>query len=355
MKNSAKCRFKYSLELSFKIEKIKKLKKATSLGGVIFNSPLILAPMSQITSAPFRLLMEDLGSGGSISELTSSNGIFYNSARTKDMLNVDPREECVGIQLFGEKSHNLMTAALLAQEKGAKFIDINMGCPVKKVVSKGSGSALIRKPLELYDFLSPIKKALIIPLSIKIRLGHSEKEITASEVVKVANDIGIEFVTIHGRTTVQLYQGKANWELIENIAKNSFIPIIGNGDLNTKESIADRMKITNCKALMIGRGACKNPFIFLEGLAEINNMTDKFTFSGSDMLEVIDAFSYYSDELVSEEKIKIIQLKKFIVGYTSSFPYASELRNKIFALKKIDEIKSIAKNYFSSLPVLNTK
>ncbi|MBF0363209.1 MAG: tRNA-dihydrouridine synthase [Oligoflexia bacterium] len=349
-------KFKYSTQLSSKIERIKSFKKPTVVGGVTFNSPLILAPMSQITTAAFRLLMEDLGSGGSISELTSSNGIFYNSTRTLDMLYIDPREECVGIQLFGEKSQNIVSAALLAQQSGAKFVDINMGCPVRKVVSKGAGSALIRKPQELYNFLYPIKKALAIPLSIKIRLGYSEKEITCFDVVKVAADAGINFVTIHGRTTVQLYKGTANWNLIEEVAEkfSGVIPIIGNGDLNSGAKIAERMKITNCQALMIGRSASKNPFIFLDGISSIYHSENTF-FSGADMLEIIDAFIYYLSGIVSEEKIRIVQLKKFVVGYASSFPYASELRNKIFALKSIDEIKALSCSYFSSLPVLNTK
>ena len=279
----------FSPQLQKKIDLLKLKRRPTKLGRIDFASPLILAPMAGICTIPFRLLMEDLGAGGTVSELVSCHGINHGNDRTLSMLKIDPREENVGLQLFGEDPESMAKAAKVAQEYNPKFIDINMGCPVRKVVTKGGGSALLKEPQELIPYLKAIKEVLHIPLSIKIRTGWDDDSINADEVVKIANDLGIEWVAIHGRTRAQSYAGHANWDYIEELTQNSPLPLIGNGDLHQAYQVKERLEKTHCKALMIARGSLRNPFIFLESYIE----NEEIAFNGADYFEVIQRLNQY--------------------------------------------------------------
>ena len=230
--------------LQKKIDELKNRRPKIKLGSIPFDSPLLLAPMSAICSSPFRLLMEDLGAGGTVSELISCHGINYGNEKTRQMLRIDSREKNIGIQLFGEEKEAMARAALGAQEFEPGFIDINMGCPVRKVVKKGGGSALMRDTESLGGFFSSMKKVLEIPLTIKIRTGWDDDSINASEVIHIAKEEGVEFVAVHGRTRTQGYKGHANWDLLETLATTSPLPIIGNGDLHSAHSVKKRMLAT---------------------------------------------------------------------------------------------------------------
>ena len=243
---------KFSESLQSKIDHLKARRTPVQLGSVKFDSPLLLAPMSAICNAPYRLLMEDLGAGGTVSELISCHGINYGNDRTRHMLKIDPLEKNIGLQLFGEDPVAMGNAAKVAEEFSPKFIDINMGCPVRKVVTKGGGSALLKEPKKLGEMFSQVKKSINVPLTIKIRTGWDSDSINAPEVIRIAKEEGVEFVAIHGRTRVQQYTGQANWELLEHIAEISPLPIIGNGDLHTAEATLERLKNTRCQALMLG-------------------------------------------------------------------------------------------------------
>ncbi|MCR9203529.1 MAG: tRNA-dihydrouridine synthase family protein, partial [Halobacteriovoraceae bacterium] len=223
----------FSPELQTKIEALKGRRTPLKLGGVNFDSPLLLAPMSAICHFPFRLLMQELGAGGTVSELISCHGINYGNEKTKQMLKIHPREKNVGIQLFGEDQLSMAKAAATAQEYKPDFIDINMGCPVRKVVSKGGGSALMKDTKKLAGFFKEMRNAIEVPLTIKIRTGWDQDSINALEVVNIAEGEGVEFVAVHGRTRTQQYKGKADWDLLENIASVAPLPIIGNGDLHS--------------------------------------------------------------------------------------------------------------------------
>lgn len=334
-----------NLKLQIQQKKLTTIK----LGGKFLPSPLMLAPLAGISGAAWRLLMEDLGAGATVSELISGNGVSYQNKRTIEMMYIDKREQNVGIQLFGERPLALAESALLAQELGAKFIDINMGCPVRKVVKKGSGAALLRRPQELYSFLEPVKKVLKIPLTIKIRLGWSASEITAAEVIRVASDLGIEWVTVHGRTVTQQYSGHANWELIEELAQNSSIPIIGNGDLHTPQDVWARLNQSKCSGLMLGRGPLKNPFLFLEGISSEGILSDCLSSNDSSLEVVLGAptsssrlfqlrdywwvikrLHKYLNETVEREAAVIVQLKKFIVWFSSGIEGAANFRGQVW-------------------------
>lgn len=338
---------RFSPDLQAKIDDLKSLRSPIKLGNVDFSSPLLLAPMAGICTPPFRLLMEDLGAGGTVSELISCHGINYENKRTLEMLKIDEREQNVGIQLFGEDPDAMAKAAKVALKSRPKFIDINMGCPVRKVVCKGGGSALMKNIETLGPFFSTVKKAIDVPLTIKIRTGWEADDINADKIEKIARDEGIEWVAIHGRTRAQQYTGLANWDYIEWFADNSKLPIIGNGDLHQPQIVQKRLTQTSCKALMIARGCLRNPFIFIESLIE--NQSGSSIFKGRDYWEVIQRLYDYTCDTYTEERTRLVQLRKLIVWFAAGFPTSSKFRSEMFGSKTLDEAMIFSENYFLSL------
>ncbi len=336
----------FSSELQAKIDLLKSRREPIQLGNVHFDSPLILAPMSSICTAPFRLLMEDLGAGGTVSELISCHGINYKNTRTLEMLKIDPNEKNIGLQLFGEGADAMAEAAKVAQDFGPKFIDINMGCPVKKVVGTGAGSSLLKDPTALPELFSKVKKAIDVPLTIKIRLGWDSDSINALEVIHIAKEEGVEFVAIHGRTRAQQYTGNANWDLLESIGKKAPLDIIGNGDLHTTNFTREKMKTTNCQALMLGRGPLRNPFLFLEAYM---NADDEIFFTPKDYLEVITRLIDYSSNYAATDRTLLVSIRKHLIWMAAGFSNVSQFRDLIFKTPDLQETLKFAEDYFLSL------
>ena len=337
----------FSPTLDAKIKALKLKREKIQLGNISFESPLLLAPMASICNPPFRLLMEDLGAGGTVSELISASGINYGNEKTLQMLKIDEREKNVGIQLFGEEAEAMARAAKEVAKRNPKFIDINMGCPVRKVVTKGGGSALLKDLEKLAPFLAEIKKSLDIPLTIKIRTGWDNDDINADKIAKIALNEGIEWVAIHGRTRAQQYTGLADWEYIEMLAKEATLPIIGNGDLHQAHQVKERMNKTKCDALMIARGCLRNPFIFLEAYAD--NNSNESLFQGSDYTEIINRLYQYTTDTFSNERTRLIQMRKLIVWFAAGFPGASKFRNTMFTCKDLDASMKYSDDFFTGL------
>lgn len=336
----------FSRELQSKIDRLKARRTPIRLGSVNFDSPLILAPMSSICTAPFRLLMEDLGAGGTVSELISCHGINYKNVRTREMLKIDPREKNIGLQLFGEGARAMADAAIVASEFNPKFIDINMGCPVKKVVGTGAGSSLLKDPSILPELFSTVRKAINVPLTIKIRLGWDAESINALEIIHIAKEEGIEFVAIHGRTRAQQYTGHANWELIEEFAKKSPLDLIGNGDLHTEKLIKERLEVTKCPALMLGRGPLRNPFLFLEAY---KTPEDNIEFTSIDHYEVLEKLVEYSRPYAYNDHNLLISIRKHLIWMAAGFDKVSTFREAVFRTPDLDETMKLAKEYFYQL------
>lgn len=337
---------KFSSELQHKIDTIKQSMKPVHLGRVSFSNPLIMAPLAGITSAPFRLLMEDLGAGGTVSELISCHAVDHGNKRTLEMLTPDKREINVGMQLFGDNPEMMARAAEEAQKRGAKFVDINMGCPVRKVVTRGGGSALLQSPEKLYDFLSPIRKAIDIPLTVKIRTGWDSQSLNADQTIPILCQAGAEVITLHGRTRAQQYAGKADWDYIEEQAKKCPVPFIGNGDLHVAPLVKARLANTNCQALMLGRGPLRHPFIFLQSLDQENI----FSFSPSDHLEVAMRYaSYLNDYLEDRPRTLLVQWVKMVVWFAAGYPKVAKFRGELLSCKELDKAKDLASAYFLGL------
>ena len=335
----------FTPELQSKIDTLKSRRKAVQLGSIHFDSPLLLAPMSSIGTAPYRLLMEDLGAGGTVSELISCHGINYKNIRTTDMLKVDPREKNIGLQLFGEAPEAMANAAKVAESFGPKFIDINMGCPVKKVVGTGAGSSLLKDTSTLGHFFGTIKKSIQLPLTIKIRIGWDHDSINAMEVIHIAREEGVEFVAVHGRTRSQQYTGNANWELLEHLGAKAPLDVIGNGDLHTVNFVREKMKTTNCAALMLGRGPLRNPFLFLEAYTLPN---EDIFFTPEDHFEVVKRLLEYSREYAHTDHTLLISIRKHLIWMAAGYNNVGSFRDLVFKTPDLDETMKISEEFFST-------
>jgi nifR3 family TIM-barrel protein len=340
----------FSPSLQEKINHYSQKRVPIQLGSLSFASDLIQAPMASICNAPFRRLMEDLGAGGTVSELISCHAIHHGNKKTRNMMVIHPEEKNVGLQLFGEGPEMMAEAAKVCESLPVKpkFIDINMGCPVPKVVNKGAGAALLKDPEALRPYLIQIKEATSLPVTVKIRTGWDQDSITAQEIADITHELGIEFLSIHGRTRAQKYMGLANWDLLNHVASQSQIPIVGNGDLHHASSIIEKQKTSSCQAFMIARGSIRNPFIFLEALEE-DEETRRGLFSAEDHLEVIHRLGRYMEEHFEAAHVQTIQLKKHASWFAQGYPHTAKFRQNVFTSESMKDLYSLCDDYFLSL------
>ncbi len=292
--------------------------------------PFVLAPMASITNAPFRLLMKELGAGVVVSELISATGMQYGGQKTMELCRYFPGERPVGLQIFGEEPDVMAKAAQKLEQMGVDFVDINMGCPVPKVVRRGEGAALMKDPKAIYELLSFIKKSISIPLTVKIRTGWDSDSRNALECVHAAHEAGVCWVAIHGRTRAQGYEGNADWDFIADIKRQSPVPIIGNGDVLTGSQAVARLKDTGCDGIMIGRGALRNPFIFLEIRRLLNE-----SFSPQYEPSYAMLFQRHLDLMDNHfnEFHKGMQLRKFMTWYSAGMEGASQFRKRLYTVE----------------------
>lgn len=314
------------------------------LGPFEIDHPFILAPMAGITNSPFRRLMREYGSAVVISELVSANGIEYASSRTMDLLKFNESERRVGLQIFGEDEVNLVKACRVVEKLGADFVDLNLGCPVPKVVKKGAGSAMCRNPPALGKILEAMVKSVKIPVTIKIRTGWDSTLRNAQEVVKVASDAGVAWVAIHGRTRAQGYSGEADWDFIGEVKAKSPLPIIGNGDVVTPEQAVKRYKTYGVDAVMIGRGALRNPFLF-EQSRDLLAGKASATVTADRLLELLNKQRVYLRETF-DSKGALLHARKFLAWYSSGYPGSADFRRKVFHIPTEEELWAEAQEFF---------
>ena len=316
-------------------------------GGLIARArnPFWLAPMAGITDVCFRQLMDEMQAGVLISELVSAKGLFFNSEKTRKMMRIHKSPgTLVGIQLFGESAEDIIHAVNVVEETGADFVDINMGCPVKKVIKKGCGAALMRDPAYLETFLSTIKKDIRLPLTVKMRTGWNENELTIHECVEAAYQSGCEWVAIHGRTRAQGYEGKADWDLIAEVKQRAKLPIIGNGDIRSAAQAKQRLLETGVDAVMIGRGALRNPWIFKECVGVSVERAS------------LKLLTQYLNVLRENYDLRstLILLRKFSSWMVFGYPGASKFRKNMFECHTTAEVMEQAENFFIQVAKLPT-
>lgn len=314
--------------------------KKLTIGNVELMNPYILAPMAGVTDLPFRLLCREQGAGLLCMEMVSAKAIQYNNKNTKALLEIHPEESPVSLQLFGSDPNVISEIAKQIEELPFSILDINMGCPVPKIVRNGEGSALMKEPKLVHEIVSKTVKAIKKPVTVKIRKGFDDSCINAVEIAKIIEDAGASAVAVHGRTREQYYSGKADWDIIRQVKEAVSIPVIGNGDVVSGESAIAMQEQTGCDGVMIGRGAQGNPWIFSELLAydRTGEMPARPT------KEEIKQMIYRHGALQVKYKgeyLGIREMRKHVSWYTSGLPNSAKLRGEINAVESLEELESL--------------
>ena len=310
------------------------------IGSVELPNNLILAPMAGVTDLPFRILCKEQGAGLICMEMVSAKAIYYNNKNTMQLLEVAQEERPVSLQLFGSDPVCISEMAKRIEERPFDILDINMGCPVPKVVNNGDGSALMKNPKLAGEIIEQTVKAISKPVTVKIRKGFDKDHINGVEMAKIAESAGAAAIAVHGRTREQFYSGKADWDIIAQIKDAVSIPVIGNGDLVTVEDIVAMKEQTDCDAFMIGRGAQGNPWIFHQILHyfETGEKIGK-----PDMKEMIPVMLRHARMQIEwkGEMIGIREMRKHAAWYTAGYPHAAKLRGKINEVTSYRELEDL--------------
>lgn len=314
--------------------------RTLTIGNVKLENSYILGPMAGVTDLPFRLLCKEQGAGLLCMEMVSAKGILYHNRNTESLLTIHPEEQPVSLQLFGSDPKILSEMAKQIEERPFAFLDINMGCPVPKVVKNGEGSALMKEPKLVYEIVNALVKAIKKPVTVKIRKGFDDSCINAVEIAKIIEEAGASAVAVHGRTREQYYSGKADWDIIRQVKAAVSIPVIGNGDVTTGEQAIRMREETGCDGVMIGRGAQGNPWIFRE-LLEYEK-TGKLPERPSP--EVIRETMLRHARLQMEYKgdfIGIREMRKHVAWYTKGMKGSSKLRDEINRTESYEELEAL--------------
>lgn len=296
--------------------------------------------MAGVTDLPFRLLCREQGAGLLCMEMVSAKAIYYNNRNTESLLEIHPDEKPVSLQFFGSDPKIMSEMAKRIEERPFAILDINMGCPVPKVVKNGEGSALMKNPKLVYEIVSAIVKAISKPVTVKIRKGFDDDHVNAVEIAKIIEEAGAAAVAVHGRTREQYYSGKADWDIIRQVKEAVSIPVIGNGDVTSPQNADELVKQTGCDGIMIARGAQGNPWIFSEMIhweetGELPPRPDK-----DEVREMMLRHARLQLEYKGEFS-GIREMRKHVAWYTKGLKGAARLREKVNALESLEELENL--------------
>ena len=314
--------------------------KTLTIGNVELPNRYVLAPMAGVTDLPFRLLCKEQGAGLLCMEMISAKALQYKNKNTKALLAIDPREYPVSLQLFGEDPDIISEQAKRIEELPFQILDINMGCPVPKVVRNGEGSALMKDPKRIYDIVYKTARAIKKPVTIKIRKGFDDTCINAPEIAKVAEEAGAAAIAVHGRTREQYYSGNADWEIIRQVKEAVHIPVIGNGDVFTPQDAKRLVEETGCDGIMVARGAKGNPWIF----KQITHYLETGELLPRPSVEELKAMILRHGQMMMEfkgERAGMREMRKHVAWYTAGYPNSAALRNEINSVATLEELTEL--------------
>ena len=302
------------------------------IGNTVLENNVILAPMAGVTDLPFRVLCREQGAGCVVTEMVSAKAVLYNNKNTRELLQIDPAERPAAVQLFGSEPDIMAEIAARLEEGPYDYIDVNMGCPVPKIVNNGEGSALMKNPERAKEVLTAMVKK---PVTVKFRKGFNDLSVNAVEFAKMAESCGVAAVAVHGRTREQYYSGKADWDIIRQVKEAVRIPVIGNGDIFTPEDAGRMLKETGCDGIMVARGAKGNPWLF----GRINHYLDTGeVLPGPSMAEIKAMILRHGRMLVQfkGEGVAMREMRGHMAWYTKGMPHSATLRNEINQVETLE-------------------
>ncbi|MGB8453944.1 MAG: tRNA dihydrouridine synthase DusB [Anaerocolumna sp.] len=318
-----------------------------NIGNVRIDGNLILGPMAGVTDLPFRILCKEQGADLIYTEMVSAKGIQYNNKNTENLLMVSGEERPVSMQLFGADPYIMSETAKRIEHRNFDILDINMGCPVPKVVNNGEGSALMKEPALVGEIVHAVAIAIKKPLTVKIRKGFTESTVNAVEIAKIAEANGAAAIAVHGRTREQYYSGKADWQVIQAVKEAVSVPVIGNGDVFTAEAARHLLEETGCDGIMLARGARGNPWLFaqVKEYLKTGKKTDK-----PEVQEAVAMMLRHARLSIEYkgEYIGIREMRKHVAWYTTGYPLAAKLRQHVNQIENYYELEELLLKYLDA-------
>ena len=320
------------------------------IDNVKIDNQVVLAPMSGICDLPFRYIIKSMGCGLIETEMISDKSILQYNEKTREMLEVSRCEHPLSLQIFGSDIDSMTKSAkFISDNVDADIIDINMGCPVRKVAEKGkSGCALLRNPKRAYDIVKSIVDVVNIPVTVKIRSGWDKNHVNAVEVAKMVEEAGASAICVHPRTREQRYMGKSDWNVIKEVKENTSIPVIGNGDINSCYDAKKMLDESCCDAVMIGRGVLGNPWLIKECVDYIDEDIEPSRVKPSDKIEVIKKHAQLLSEHSTPE-VCLLKMRKHAAYYVKGHWGSVEVKRKIFTMQTTDDLVDLLEDYLKNL------